>query len=125
MELSVMSPVLNQMELDEALGYLHGLGVNSLEIGAGGYPGKAHLDPKYYIEHPEKIKELKALLQKHEMKLSAVACHGNPVHPNREFAIRFHEEFVEAMKVAVMLGVDTIIGFSGCPGDCENSQNPN
>ena len=33
MELSVMSPVLNQMGLDEALGYLHSLGVDSLEIG--------------------------------------------------------------------------------------------
>lgn len=54
MELSVMSPVLNQMGLDEALGYLHSLGVDSLEIGAGGYPGKAHLDPKDYLEHPEK-----------------------------------------------------------------------
>ena len=46
MELSVMSPVLNQMDLEEALSYLHSLGVASLEIGAGGYPGKAHLDPK-------------------------------------------------------------------------------
>ena len=57
--------------------------------------------------------------------MSAVACHGNPVHPNKETAARFHEEFVDAMKVAVMLGVDTIIGFSGCPGDCEESKNPN
>ena len=59
------------------------------------------------------------------MKLSAVACHGNPVHPNKEIAKRFHEEFVDAMKVAVPLGVDTIIGFSGCPGDCAESKNPN
>ena len=29
------------------------------------------------------------------------------------------------MKVAEKLGVDTIIGFSGCPGDCAASQNPN
>ena len=125
MELSVMSPVLNQMNLDEALGYLSSLGVDSLELGAGGYPGKAHFDPKEYLGKPEKIEELKALLKKHNMRLSALACHGNPVHPNKEIAARFHEEFVDAMKVAVELGVDTIIGFSGCPGDCEDSKNPN
>lgn len=125
MELSVMSPVLNQMGLEESLAYLSGLGVDSLEIGAGGYPGKAHLDPKEYLANPEKAEELKALLKKYNIKLSAVACHGNPVHPNKETAARFHEEFVDAMKVAVMLGVDTIIGFSGCPGDCEESKNPN
>lgn len=125
MQLSVMSPVLSQMNLDEALGYLHSLGVDSLELGAGGYPGKAHMDAEDYLAHPEKIEALKALLEKHEMKLSAIACHGNPVHPNKEVAEKFHREFVAAMKVAVALGVDTIIGFSGCPGDCDNSENPN
>ena len=64
MELSVMSPVLNQMNLDDALAYLSSLGVDSLELGAGGYPGTAHLDPKDYLAHPEKIDALKALLKK-------------------------------------------------------------
>ncbi|MBQ7011890.1 MAG: sugar phosphate isomerase/epimerase [Clostridia bacterium] len=125
MELSVMSPVLAQMPLEEALAYLHSLGVDSLEIGAGGYPGKAHLDPKDYLGHPEKIEELKAMLKKHEMKLSAVACHGNPVHPQKDIAEKFHNEFVDAMKIAAALDVDTVICFSGCPGDCADSKNPN
>ena len=125
MNLSVMSPVLGQMKLEEALAYLQKLGVDSLEIGAGGYPGKAHLDPKEYLQNPAKVEELKQLLQKYNLTLSAVACHGNPVHPNQEIAERFHHEFVDAMKVAVLLGVDTIIAFSGCPGDCEESKNPN
>ena len=125
MELSVMSPVLRSLNLDEALGYLHSLGVDSLELGAGGNPGKAHMDPAEYLAHPEKIEELKALLKKHNMKISALACHGNPVHPNKKIAKEFHDDFVNAMKVAVQLGVDTIIGFSGCPGDSENSKYPN
>ena len=125
MELSVMSPVLQSMSLDESLAYLHSLGVDSMEIGAGGYPGKAHLDPKDYLGKPEKIQELKDLLKKHEMKICAVACHGNPVHPNKEMARQFHHAFVDAMAIAVELGVDTVIGFSGCPGDCEDSKNPN
>ena len=125
MQLSVMSPVLSQMGLEEALAYLHSLGVDSLELGAGGYPGKAHMDAQDYLDHPEKIEALKSLLQKYEMKLSAIACHGNPVHPNKAVAEKFHQEFVAAMKVAVTLGVDTIVGFSGCPGDCETSENPN
>ena len=125
MELSVMSPVLKDLNLDEALGYLHSLGVDSLELGAGGNPGKAHMDPAEYLAHPEKIEELKALLKKHNMKISALACHGNPVHPDKKIAKEFHDDFVNAMMVAVQLGVDTIIGFSGCPGDSENSKYPN
>ena len=48
MNLSVMSPVLNQMSLEEAIKYLSSLGVDSLELGAGGYPGKAHMDAQEY-----------------------------------------------------------------------------
>ena len=126
MELSVMSPVLNGMgELEPALKYLHSLGVDSLELGAGGYPGRGLMDPKDYLDNPARVEELKALLAKYEMKICAIACHGNPIHPNREIAQRFHDQFVDAMKVAVMLGVDTMIAFSGCPGDCETSRNPN
>lgn len=125
MELSVMSPVLNEMGLLEAIKYLSSLGVDSLELGAGGYPGKTHFDPEEYLANPQKAEELKTVLKQYNMKLSALACHGNPVHPNREIAEKFHNDFVNAMKVCAMLGVDTIITFSGCPGDCENSENPN
>lgn len=125
MNLSVMSPVLNQMSLEDALKYLSSLGVDSVEMGAGGYPGKAHVDAADYLAHPEKIENLKALLEKYNLKLSAIACHGNPLHPNKDIAKTFHDDFVAAMKLAVKLGVDTVIGFSGCPGDCENSLNPN
>lgn len=120
-----MSPVLNSMSLEESLKYLSSLGVDSLEIGAGGYPGKAHLDPKDYLDNPAKVQKFKDLLKKYNIELSAVSCHGNPIHPNKEIAQKFHNEFVDAMKVAVLLGVDTIIGFSGCPGDCPESKNPN
>lgn len=40
MEPSVMSPVLNQMGLDEALSYLHSLGVDSLENAAAAIPAR-------------------------------------------------------------------------------------
>ena len=125
MELSVMSPVLADMSLEEAVKYLSSLGVDSFEIGAGGYPGKAHLDPKDYLGKPEKINEFKELLKKYNIKISAIACHCNPVHPNKEVAERAHAELLDAMKIAVALGVETIITFSGCPGDCAQSKNPN
>ena len=125
MNLSVMSPVLSQMGLEEAISYLSSLGVDSVEMGVGGYPGKAHVDAADYLAHPEKIENLKALLEKYNLKLSALACHGNPVHPDKAIAKEFHDDFVAGMKLAAALGVETIITFSGCPGDCPESKNPN
>ncbi len=54
MKLGVMNPVLYSMPLDEALGYLGSLGVQAVEIGVGGYPGKTHVDAKDYLDNPSK-----------------------------------------------------------------------
>lgn len=125
MKLSVMNPVLNEYSFEEALKYLHSLGVDAIEIGAGGFPGDNHLKPQELIGNPEKIKAYKDLLAKYEIEISAISCHGNALHPQKEIADKFHNEFKNAILAAEALGVKTIIGFSGCPGDCETSKYPN
>jgi len=125
MKLGVMTPVLYSMSLEEALKYLSSLGVQTVEIGTGGYPMKTHLNPKDYFENPDKVNELKGLLAKYNLEISALSCHGNPVHPIKETAQEFHNDFIDTLKMAQLLGVDTVISFSGCPGDSETSQNPN
>ena len=37
----------------------------------------------------------------------------------------YHNVFVDTCKLAQKLGVDTIVTFSGCPGDCPESKRPN
>ena len=125
MKLGVMNPVLASYSFEDALSYLHSLGVQCIEIGAGGYPGNAHLKPEELIGKPDKIKAYKDLLAKYEIEISAISCHGNPLHPNKELAESWHNQFKKAILVAEELGVDTVVGFSGCPGDCEESKNPN
>lgn len=125
MKLGVMNPVLYQLEFEEALKYLNSLGVDCIEIGAGGSPGNKHLKPEELIGHPDKVEEYKALLKKYNIEISAISCHGNPVHPQKEIAEDYHKQFKNAILAAELLGVDTIIGFSGCPGDCEASKYPN
>ncbi len=125
MKLGVMNPVLYSMPLEKALEYLHELGVDTIEIGVGGYPGKQHVNAREYLENPSKIEELLKLLQKYDLEISALSAHGNPVHPNKETAKSFHDDFIDAILLAEKLNVDTVIGFSGCPGDSEASGQPN
>jgi len=125
MKLGVMTPVLYSMNLESAFKYLNQLGVQAVEIGCGGYPGTTHLNPADYFANPTKVDELKALLAKYNLEISALSCHGNPVHPAKEIAEKFHNEYIETLKMAKLLDVDTVITFSGCPGDCETSKKPN
>ena len=125
MELSVMSPVLNNMGLEEAIKYLGSLKVDSMELGVGGYPGKALCDAADFLANPEKIENLKKLLAENNIKLSALACHGNPIHPDKKTAKQFEDDFNNAVLLAEKLGVHQINTFSGCPGDCETAKYPN
>lgn len=125
MKLAVVNSVFTDRNLEESLAYLSKLGVDSLEIGAGGYPGDQHLKPTEIIGHPEKAKEMRELFEKYHMDIACISCHGNPLHPQKEIAENFHRQFQNAILAAELLGVDTIVGFSGCPGDCEESKYPN
>ena len=125
MKLSVLANLYGAKTLDETLKILSGLGVHTAEIGAGGYPGKAHCNPAELLADQAKYDEFVATFKKYDVEICALACHGNPLHPDAKIAAQYHEDFCNAVLLAEKLGVETIIGFSGCPGDCEDSKYPN
>ena len=125
MKLGVLTVALSNQPVEKAFEYLASIGVQSVEIGTGGYPGNAHLDPSAALADPSIIENIKSLTAKYGLTISALSCHGNPVHPNKEARDKFHEDFVNTCKVAGKLGVDTVITFSGCPGDYPGAQQPN
>ena len=99
--------------------------MQEVEIGCGGTPGTAHADAVKFMEHPELIEQFQETVAKYGIGVAALSCHGNPVHPNKEIARAYHEQFEAAICLAEKLGVETVVGFSGCPGDCDDSQYPN
>ena len=125
MKLGVLTVPLQGMSARDAFAYLHSLGVQTVELGTGGYTNNNHLKPEVYLDHPDKIAEFKDLLKEFDLEISVLSCHGNPVHPNKEKAAAYHQVFVDTCRLAEQLGVDTVVTFSGCPGDCETSERPN
>ena len=125
MKLSVLANLYGAKPLDETLSILSGLGVHTVEIGAGGYPGKAHCNPAELLADPKKFDDFVATFKKYDVEICALAAHGNPLHPDRATAERFDKDFRDAVLLAEKLGVDTVITFSGGPGDCETAKYPN
>ena len=124
MKLSVLANLYGAKPLDEALKIISGLGVHTVEIGAGGYPGKDHCDPAELLADEKKYNEFVNTLKKYGVEICALAAHGNAIHPNKEIADAFDKDFRCAVLLAEKLGVDTVITFSGCPGDSEGSKYP-
>ncbi len=125
MKLSVFSPVLASLSLEDALKTLNELGVKAVELGSGGFPGKAHLNPEELLGSSDKIEKIKELLKKYDIEISALSCHGNAVHPDKEIAAKFHKDFEMTCMLAKELEVETVITFSGCPGGSPDDRTPN
>jgi sugar phosphate isomerase/epimerase len=125
MKLGVFAVLLSNKSLDEALQYLSESGIQAVEIGTGAYPGNAHANPDILLSDAGKIAELKETVKKYGMEISALSCHGNPVHPQKEVADKFHSDFEKTVLLAEKLGINRVVTFSGCPGDAPGSKYPN
>lgn len=125
MKLSVFSVVLSQMPLAEALDYLKQNGVQAVEIGCGGFPGKAHCNPEALLADSAKLDEFRSTIKNSGIELAALSVHGNAVHPEKAVAAGFQKDFENAVMLAEKLGVKRIVTFSGCPGGCAEDKTPN
>jgi len=125
MDVGVLTVPLGGQSLEETCEYLAGLGVDAVELGCGGSPGDDHLPRGEYLDEDDAQADLHALLDEHDLRISALATHNNPIHPDDDHAETADTELREAIELAAQLGVDTVTTFSGLPGGGPNDEVPN
>ena len=125
MKLGVFTTLLSNLPFEEALKYFKSLGIEAVEIGAGGYPGNAHANPEILLNDAKELDTFKGLIKDYDVEISALSCHGNPVHPDKTTAKYFDDAIKNTILLAEKLGIHQINTFSGCPGDCETAKYPN
>jgi DNA-(apurinic or apyrimidinic site) lyase len=125
MDIGVLTVPLHDQSLEDALAYLDGIGVQTVELGCGGYPGEGHLDRRATLDDEAAQVELLELIEEHDMAISALATHNNPLHPDDDRAAKADTELREAIELADQLGVGTITCFSGLPAGGPNDEVPN
>ena len=125
MKLGVFTTLLSNLSLEESLKYFKSLGIEAVEIGAGGYPGNAHANPEILLGDAKELDTFKGLIKDYDVEISALSCHGNPVHPDKATAKYFDDAIRNTILLAEKLGIHQINTFSGCPGDSETSKYPN
>lgn len=125
MKIGIVANILQDKPLSEALNIFSSLGIQTLEPGCGGYAGKAHVNPAVLLSDPVALREFRETINASRMTISALSCHGNPIHPDAELAGQFDADMRNAVRLAGELGINTITCFSGCAGDGSGSRFPN
>ncbi|HRU06442.1 MAG TPA: sugar phosphate isomerase/epimerase, partial [Candidatus Brocadiia bacterium] len=125
MKLGVMSAIFSSMGLKGALDQCKRFGLECIELGTGAYPGNALCDAAKLLKDKKALAEFKAVIADSGVEISALSCHGNPLHPDKKLAMAHQEVHRNSVKLAKLLGVKVVINFSGCPGGCETDKRPN
>ncbi len=125
MKLGVFTVLFGQQSLEEALDYIVKSGLQAVEIGTGNYPGDAHCPLDELVRSKAKARAWKKKITSRGLVISALSCHGNPLHPNKGFAKQNHDTWRKTVRLAEMIGVKTVVNFSGCPGDSDRAKYPN
>jgi DNA-(apurinic or apyrimidinic site) lyase len=125
MDIGVLTVALGGEPLPDALEYLSDLGVGAVELGCGGFVGDDHLPRDEYLDDESAQEELLALVDEHDLRISAISTHNNPLHPDDERAERAATELREAVRLADQLGVDNVNTFSGLPAGSPDGSVPN
>jgi sugar phosphate isomerase/epimerase len=123
-KVGVFTALLADLSLDQVIAKLTSLGVHTVELGTGNYPGDPHCKLSM-LDDPKALGEFKKKLDDHGIAITALSSHGEPLHPNPEIARKNQETSRRTILLAEKLGVPVVVDFSGCPGDGPEAKNPN
>lgn len=124
MKLGVFAVLFSDQPFESALDRIVALGLDAVEVGTGAYPGSAHCNPSELLASAKKLAAFRDAVTSRGLVISALSCHGNPLHPDTKIAKAHHDTFVETVALAKKLDVSTVITFSGCPGSDASAKQP-
>lgn len=125
MKIGCLTAMFGATPLKEVLEKLAPLGLQTVELGTGNYPGCPHCNPDELLDSKPKRDALLAMIKGAGLEISALSCHGNALHPDSAFRTKSVDTLNKTIRLAEQLGVQTVIDFSGCPGSDEESTKPN
>jgi len=125
MQIGVLTSLFPDHDLEQTLSMLDSLDVDAVEIGAGGHPDVGHLPADQYLDDTDAQQEVQDLLDGHDMEISALATHNNPLHPDDDTAEQADQDLRDTIQLAGQMDVDTVTCFSGLPAGSPEDTTPN
>ena len=100
------------------------IGLDAVELACGNYPGDRHCRPAELLADAAECGRLRGAIANRGLVVSALSCHGNPIHPDETIARRHDAVFRDTVALAERLGVGVVNVFSGCPGEGPGARQP-
>jgi sugar phosphate isomerase/epimerase len=116
MKLGAYTACLHDKTLEEVLPLLVEMGLESLEVNAGGFIGTPHLHVDALMASAKARKEYLAKIADAGMTLTSLNVNGNPLHPDPQVGPAHAKDLQTSIELASLLGVSNVVAMSGLPG---------
>jgi len=125
MQIGVFTVLFQDLTFEQALERAVAGGVTAVEIGTGGYPGNHHCPMQTLLASSERRQEYLDALSRRNLRLSALGCQSEPLHPDRTKAQAADCLFRQTVELAGLLGVPMVNVLSGSPAGAPGDTSPN
>ncbi len=122
--LSYVTDSLGHLPFEEMLDVITQMGIDTIEMTTGGWSPAPHLKLDELLESDNKRSEFMNNLDKHNIKLCALNCSGNPLDPG-ELGKEHREVTEKTFELAKLLKVKKVIMMSGLPAGSPDDKIPN
>jgi sugar phosphate isomerase/epimerase len=122
-KLCVNTDTFGDLPLEQALDVTANLGIEAVEIAAGGHSSAPHMRIGELLDDAAARRRFAEAISSRDLYLSAINCSSDPLHPRHGAE---HLALVkDSIRLAGELGVDKIVAMSGCPGDSPDARTVN
>ena len=125
MHIGSLTTIFHTQSFQEATQQIHRIGLQSVEIGTGGYFPKNHCDPNHLLSDKKALAKFQDILAKFELGISAFAIHGEPLHPDPAISEAYDRDFRDTCKLAAEIGVTRMTLLAGLPEAAPGDMVPN
>lgn len=114
MQLAICTDIFAELSFTEMLDKVKALGIDAVEMTAGGWGAQKHCTTKELLESPEKLNTFKEELEKRGMRISALNTSCNPLVSSKE-GKEDKKSMYDCALLAGKLGVKKITAMAGMP----------
>ena len=124
MELAICTDVYADLSFTDMLDKVKSLGIDAVEMSAGGWGARKHVNTKELLSNDDKLKAFQEELNKRGMRISALNTSCNPTWPS-ETGKQYAKSMYECATLAAKLGVKKLVAMAGLPAGAPGDTTPN
>lgn len=124
MELSICTDVFAEFTYTKMLDKVKELGINAVEMTAGGWGARKHINTAELLTDRNKLVKFKQELDKRGMRIAALNTSCNQLWPSKTGKM-YSDSMYDCVRLTEKLGVKKIVCMAGLPAGNANDTTPN